>query len=229
MRPALAPGFGNDAGGGPAVGRCDRPPAGVDSSDAPLGQPAPVVGESASYAFIQLQPGDDAPVAYDPCRPDPRGGERPHRAARRRDLGGRRARRHHRGRRGCSSSSTARPTRVPTAARDAYLPDRYPGRWAPVLIAWSDPQETAALEGTIAGQGGSSWLETDEGSVYVSGAIELDGPQLAQIAAGALGDGAARAVIEHELGHVVGLDHVDDPTPADEPERRRQRHPVRPR
>ena len=48
--------------------------------------------------------------------------------------------------------------------------------------------------------------------MYVTGSVELDGPQLAEIAAGFEGLSGVRAVIAHELGHLVGLDHVDDPT-----------------
>ncbi len=96
--------------------------------------------------------------------------------------------------------------------RPAYLPDRYPGRWAPVLVSWSDPGASPDLAGDVAGYGGSSRLDLSEGSVYLSGGVVLDAPQLATLEAEPTGAASVRAIIEHELGHLVGLDHVDDPT-----------------
>ena len=55
-------------------------------------------------------------------------------------------------------------------------------------------------------------MSDDRQSVYVTGAIELDGPELAEILTLAEGKADVRGVIEHELGHLVGLDHVNDPT-----------------
>lgn len=204
------PGFGAD-GSTRAVAGDARPPAGVDEHDVPLGRPASLAIESLAHAFIQLQSDDKTPVAYDPCRPihvvvnsrtAPPGADALLAEA-------------------LSATSIATglqfivdgPTdEAPSTDRSAYVPDRYPGRWAPVLVAWSDPAESSSLGGDVAGLGGSSPLSTDDGTVYVSGSIELDGPQMAQLAAGLGGTASARAVIEHELGHVVGLDHVDDPS-----------------
>ena len=99
---------------------------------------------------------------------------------------------------------------APSDSREAYQPDRYPGRWAPVLIAWSDPSATPELAGDVQGIGGSSALSNGKKSVYVSGGIELDGPGLAEFLAVPGGAEEIRAVVEHELGHLVGLDHVQD-------------------
>jgi hypothetical protein len=52
--------------------------------------------------------------------------------------------------------------------------------------------------------------EAAEREVFVSGAVSLDGPQLAKILDGKDGHARARAVVLHELGHVVGLAHVQD-------------------
>jgi hypothetical protein len=46
---------------------------------------------------------------------------------------------------------------------------------------------------------------------YVGGSVSLDGPQLAEILRRPNGHAQARAVVMHELGHLVGLDHVTNP------------------
>lgn len=92
---------------------------------------------------------------------------------------------------------------LPSDQRAAYQPETYGDTWAPILIAWSlDPQPD------IAGHGGPVMIERPDEDVktYVSGMITLDASNPAN------GDRAAlRAVLLHELGHVVGLDHVSDP------------------
>jgi len=75
-----------------------------------------------------------------------------------------------------------------------------------VLVGWSDPDRVPKLAGDVAGLGGSAAVEDGRGAVYVSGQVALDGPSLA-----AYDEADQVAVIMHELGHVVGLDHVDDP------------------
>lgn len=94
----------------------------------------------------------------------------------------------------------------PTDNRPPYHRDRYGDRWSPVLVAWSDPEEYPRLEGRPAGFGGPVRVQ-QRGMVprYVSGIVVLDVEQLA-----GLSEGARRAVVVHELAHVVGLDHVDD-------------------
>lgn len=99
---------------------------------------------------------------------------------------------------------------APSPDRPAYQPERYGDRWAPVLVAWSDQGETERLGLDAAGLGGSVPITVDGHAVYVTGDITLDGPVL--LAKGQYGGGAAtQAIIMHELGHLVGLAHVDDP------------------
>jgi hypothetical protein len=94
--------------------------------------------------------------------------------------------------------------------RPAYDPDRYGDRWSPVLIAWSTPRDFPPLEGDIIGWGGSDYAQ-DKGEPgfqrhwYVSGTVTLDASEL--------GDDdliEQRLTLLHEMGHVLGLDHVDD-------------------
>lgn len=97
---------------------------------------------------------------------------------------------------------------IPNQKRAARA-DRYGDGWSPVLIAWSDEDEMPDLEGDTAGIGGSSGAERDDHTWFVSGSLSLDGPQFADIMQATGGWDAARAVVMHELGHVVGLNHVD--------------------
>lgn len=80
-----------------------------------------------------------------------------------------------------------------------------------MLIAWSDPDELAALDGSVAGVGGSTPASTpgDGPLVYVTGIVALDGPAFAEILAREDGYSVARAIVLHELAHLVGLDHVE--------------------
>jgi hypothetical protein len=187
-----------------------QPPAGVDAAPAPLGVPEPTPQSGGTYKFVRTQPGNEAPVAYDPCRPihvvvnsrtAPPGAD------------------------GLLADALSRVSRatglqfvvdgptaeVPSTDRPGYQPDRYPGRWAPVLVAWSDPAETPQLAGDTVGLGGSSLLSADDGDLYVSGRVILDGPELAGALTRDNGPAVVQGVLQHELGHLVGLDHVDDP------------------
>ncbi|RLV50048.1 hypothetical protein D9V37_09300 [Nocardioides mangrovicus] len=92
--------------------------------------------------------------------------------------------------------------------RYAGLSHHTPGflRHYGVLVAWSTPARQRTLAGPIVGLGASRWRQPAGGSRhYVRGAVTLDGPALRHA-------GAARqlAVLEHELGHVMGLAHVGD-------------------
>lgn len=198
-----------DASAGSVTGS-PRPPAGVGSADEPLGTPPPLARESSAYAYMATQEGTDEPVAYDPCRQIHVvvNGRTAFLGADEMVQGA------------LVAASTATGLQIvydgltdegPTTNRAPYQPDRYGESWAPVLISWTDPAEVAELDGDIAGLGGSVWVTEGSGSVYVTGSIELDGPQIADIQLRE-GTASARSVIEHELGHVLGLDHVNDPT-----------------
>jgi hypothetical protein len=96
-------------------------------------------------------------------------------------------------------------------SRPPYQRSRDADRWAPILVAWTDSTAIPALDGEIAGLGGSSYVTLGEAEpYYVTGFAYLDKALAART------DAEARAmtltVLRHELGHVLGLDHVDDAT-----------------
>jgi hypothetical protein len=171
--------------------------------------PAPASG---SFRFLAHQPGvADVPVSYDPCRPirvvvnaeiAPKGadallGQALAEVSRATGLTFERA-----------GSTDEQPR------RDRPLRDlgRYGRGWAPVVVGWTTPASEPGLHGRVVGLGGSSSVvdRTSARSFYVTGAISLDTPALDAVLRRPDGAARVRAVLMHELGHVVGLAHVED-------------------
>jgi hypothetical protein len=170
------------------------------------------VAGAGSFAFLAHQDGDrDAPVGYDPChevtvRINPQGA--PPGAvdlvrdamAEVSDATGLVLR--------YVGTSDERPhwssTFLPTVLGHV--------RTKPVLVTWATAAEVPQLSGDVAGIGGSvPFRERDGVTRYVTGGITLDEDAFAQIAAEPDGAAEMRAIVLHELGHVVGLAHVHDP------------------
>ncbi|HUQ62701.1 MAG TPA: matrixin family metalloprotease [Acidimicrobiales bacterium] len=187
------------------------PPPSVEEQPAPIGHPPPLPPRRGPYVFIASQRSGAAPVAYDPCRPvhvtinsrtAPPEGERLLSEALAQVSAAT----------GITFVHDGMTDEAPSESRPPYQPDRYPGRWAPVLIAWADDRTDTRLRDDTSGYAGSVAISAspEADSVYVTGQVVLDGPQLDDILGEPGGIAAARAVMLHELGHLVGLQHVDD-------------------
>lgn len=183
------------------------PPVPADASATPLGSPPlPPAGEGG-FAFLHTRQGSDQPITFDPCRPVHwvmRPGGAP-------DQGQKLLEESF-----AKLSVATGLTFVYDGAtseqlggtRELVQPDRYGDRWAPVLVAWSDPEASPALTGQVSGFGGPA-VEEDGGLHLVSGVVVLDAPQLTNAQGGA--NDFAASTMQHEIAHVVGLAHVSDP------------------
>lgn len=193
-----------------AEGRPDAPPPGQEESDSPLGTPEQPPVASDAYKFLAVNE-DGTPVGYSPCRPlhyvvndqlVPAGAQhlipeainKVSRAT------------------GIRFIDDGATTEQPSSQRAPYQPDSYGDRWAPLLIAWTTPDAAPQLKGKVIGTGGSTHYSYDDGpKTFVTGSLELDAPQIADELQHPDGELYATAVILHELSHVMGLEHVDDP------------------
>ena len=95
---------------------------------------------------------------------------------------------------------------------DRRWDDRVSGTAAdapPVLIGWASSAEVPNLEGHTAGIGGSTPMRSGQHVHFVTGIVVLDADAFDRMEDTGRND-AMRLILAHELGHVLGLDHVDD-------------------
>lgn len=202
-----APGTGADGADGAGAEEGFRAPDLVDlvGRASPFGWSPPAgervlppveVRDAGSYAFVSTQPGTDLPVGFSPCgvvevevNPDraPRGYE------------------------GLVEGSLERLTRASGLqltlvgeTTDTWEErSRRPG--APVVIGWADAGDVPELAGQVAGLGGALTVSGPQGTWAAGGRVVLDVDADVH-----LDDTQRSALLDHELGHVLGLDHVDD-------------------
>lgn len=98
-----------------------------------------------------------------------------------------------------------------TIYREVFQPERYGDRWAPVLVAWADPDDSdipfERHDLVAAGVAVPVIPPTRLEDVYVSGwvALNADDPNTPGFDL----PGQQGPVVLHELGHLMGLGHVD--------------------
>lgn len=190
-------------------GKAVAVPAPEPAEGRPL--PAVPVTTTGSYAFLHTT-AEGAPVGYDPCRPVryvvrpdgmPDGGQ----AVLDEAVAVVRAAT------GLALVPVGTTDEPPLLERPLIQPERYGGSWAPVLVAWSDEATVAELAGQVAGVGGSAAVpgSDGQGTWLAAGRLVLDGEDIGALLEREGGEEQARAIVVHELAHVLGLDHVEDP------------------
>jgi len=187
----------------------DVPSHSAVGSSMRLGTPELAPGGQGGYTFLRSR-ADGSPVAFDPCRPvhvvvrpdqEPAGGRKLLLAALTEVSAAT----------GLQFLDDGTTDEAPGSDREPYQPERYGDRWAPVLITWSTTAESPDLAGGVLGRAGPYAFGSDEDHLrFVTGSAVFNGPALdTQLRQGE--DDKAKAVLLHELGHLVGLGHVADP------------------
>ena len=168
-------------------------------------------GDERSYAFLTVDPATEEPARYNPCEPiryviDRRLAPKGTIA----DL-----------RRGLELTTEVSGIEFHFAGyaseenllnRPAYQPDRYGrGRWAPVLFTWVPRGALLVPHDEAVGSAGSNPVRNADGElVYITGIVTFN--YTARLLNGYdIGDSWGDVVL-HEIGHLLGLAHVEDTT-----------------
>jgi hypothetical protein len=200
------------------------PPVGAGEAEERLALPVSVSDENAAYRFAARQDDGTSPVAWSPCRAigyvvndagAPVGFADEVRAAMDEVSAAT----------GLVFVDEGTTTEVASQERGAYLPERYGDRWAPVLVAVADAKTLAFLEGDTAGVAYTYRAQGLESGLWhlVSGSVYLDGESF-ELPLDQHAEPGWTTVLRHEIGHLVGLDHLDDPTQLMNPVTSREVH-----
>ena len=164
--------------------------------------------QDGSYTFVKTQDrGSRRPVAWDPCKPIEffvNTTREPRRAA------------------GLIDEALAEVTAASglefrslgfTNVRPWRREQELRPHHEPVVFDWATPREFPELSGRTAGLAWSRWDRDEKAQElhYVTGLMVLDAPLFRRLLEAPGGRAEARAIVMHELGHLVGLLHVDDP------------------
>jgi hypothetical protein len=161
----------------------------------------PVSDGDGSFKFAYTARDGVTPVGWNPCKPirveinpegAPDGGERMVRTAMEH----------------VTEASGLQFELVGTTDSRRFLDDRGGFGRVPAIVGWSDEDEYDELKGDVAGVGGPTYLEMNGFRQFISGAIVLDIDAFDEIFDAGLED-EAQAIVDHEFGHLVGLDHAD--------------------
>ncbi|WP_110183025.1 matrixin family metalloprotease [Nocardioides solisilvae] len=168
-----------------------------------LSAPLPVRSGSGTFKFLHTQRGSDEPVSYSPCRPvryvvNPEGAPRDHLELVQGSV-----------RRIEEATGLVFEYAGETTSRNFLA--RALDRSDPVLVGWATPEELPDLAGDVAGVAGSTMVSRGAGRrEFVTGMVALDRDTFHELMGSPSGRAHAAAIMDHELGHLVGLDHVDD-------------------
>jgi hypothetical protein len=178
----------------------------------PLGTPAPVPAATGPFRFLYRQnDGSGRPVAWDPCFPvhvvERVDGAPDGAGVLLKEAMGEVTRLT-----GLQFVVDGTTEEKPSRDRDLY--ERNSSVYAPVLIAWATEADDPSLTAGVEGYTEPLWTHDPHvpGSRrYATGQVVLDADDIGVLLLDHHGKAEARAVMLHELGHLMGLDHVPDP------------------
>lgn len=163
-------------------------------------------GSAGAYRFLSTVPGTDDPIGWDPCRPipyevNPEGAPDDWEQLVDDAVA-------------TISEATGLVFEDEGTTDDRAFEERFRAGVdpRPVLIGWATSEEVPGLKGDVAGLAGP--ISTSDGVLaqYVTGRVVLDSDAFEQIERFRGAEEQQRAIVLHELAHLVGLDHVDDPS-----------------
>jgi hypothetical protein len=197
----------------PPVVRSEYPPLPADSRYPDRVLPPVHTAATGERALNSTRP-DGSPIRFDPCRPIhwvlnpdgmPEGGEQLLREAVAEISAAT----------GLAFVDDGLTTERVADDREPVQPQRYGDRWAPVLLDWVDNSEVAYPDDEVYGVASPHMVApsgTPDSARYVTGWVGLNRAWFTEALTDPGTAAVARGITLHELGHLVGLDHVKDPT-----------------